>query len=73
MARVTKATLLQSNKYLNASNLSLIRENEHLKEVNKLLEQRQFDVDAFCRMHAEGISAIAHVVTDLRALAQKLH
>jgi len=73
MPRVTKAMILADSKRINRFNRDLMREVEQLKEINKLLEQRQFDVDAFCRMHAEGISAISHVITDLRVLLQKLH
>ena len=66
MPRVTKAMLLEDSKRINRLNGHLMREVEHFKEMNKLLATRQFDVDAFCSMHANAMEAVAHVVSDLR-------
>ena len=71
MPRETKATLETEIRILLDENRRLREETWRLKEMNKVLATRQFDVDAFCRMHANAMEAIAHVVTDLRTIITK--
>lgn len=71
MPRVTKLILEDQLKSLNELVRELRLENSHLREINKLLQTRQFDVDAFCRMHADGMTAIAQSMTSLRAFINR--
>uniref|UniRef100_A0A6H1ZCR0 Uncharacterized protein n=1 Tax=viral metagenome TaxID=1070528 RepID=A0A6H1ZCR0_9ZZZZ len=73
MPRITKAMLEERMDSLIRENIALRKTTDHFKEVNELLKQRQFDVTAFCTMHAEGTTALAHALTDLRVIIQKLH
>lgn len=68
MPRVTKAALEEEIKFWVSETDRLRTQVHNLEEKNTLLVTKQFDVDAFCRMHANAIEAIAHVVTDLRIL-----
>ena len=63
--------LERDNEYLKNRNIYLNREIQQLRDTNKVLSSRQFNVDAFCNMHSESISAIAHAVTDLRTLLKR--
>ena len=65
--------LEEDNRILRDENSRLREEVSNLKETKQLLIKKDFDVDAFCRMHAEAVSALAHVVTDTRMLIQKLY
>lgn len=71
MSKVTKAMLETDIRILHDQNRRLREEVWRFKEMNKVLETRQFDVDGFCRMHGEAVTAIAHVVTDLRTIIKE--
>ena len=73
MSRITKVMLEEDNRILRNENKTLREEVRNLKEMKQFLIRKDFDVDAFCRMHAEAVTAIAHVVTDTRGLIQKLY
>ena len=71
MPKVTKAMLEADIKRYQRQYSTIAEENNHLKEKNKLLKERQFDVDAFCRMHAEGMTAVSQAVNALRILMER--
>lgn len=68
MARVTKAILEEENRILRNDNQRLRDEIQVLKEMKQFLLRKDFDVAAFCRMHEEAVTAIAHTVADLRSI-----
>ena len=73
MPRITKAMLEEDVRIYRGQNIELRKEISNLKQTNQLLLKKDFDVEGFCRMHAEGITALSHALTDLRVIIQKLH
>lgn len=68
MPRVTKVMLENRITGLEIATQQLRNENEVLRKINELLSKQHFDVEGFCGMHREAVTAIAHVVTDLKEI-----
>ena len=73
MPRVTKAMLEEEVRIYRTQNIELRSEITSLKQMNEILLRKDFNVEDFCKMHAEATAALAHALTDLRVIIQRLH
>ena len=75
MARISMseriATLERNIGILSRQNDFLKMELRHKEEINKILKERQYNVEEFSRAMSVSIDSLAHTITDIRQILKE--